>query len=78
MICTNRNRKGGLTAPKLFFSAAMIGLFVATVSYAGTGLTATPSQVNLGLIDEGAPAEAVFVIENKGASEVVIQGVKTN
>jgi len=56
---------------------AIVAFLIAGTCYAGA-LIAAPSQVDLGVIDEGKSATATFVIENTGPSEIVIQGVKTN
>ena len=74
----NRNRNFSFIRITLFCLPAMIALLIAGACYAGVHLTASPSHVDLGLIDEGTPATAAFTIENTGTSEVVIQGVKTN
>ncbi|HEY3277109.1 MAG TPA: hypothetical protein VGJ94_10850 [Syntrophorhabdaceae bacterium] len=75
----NRNWKYSFALGALFCLSAIIAFLAFTTGlYAGTGLTLTPARVDLGLIDEGVPATAVFVVENKGPSGVVVQGVKTN
>jgi hypothetical protein len=74
----SQNRNFFFIRGTLFCLPAIIILLIAGACYAGMDLTASPSQVDLGLIDEGTPATASFTIENTGTSEVVIQGVKTN
>lgn len=74
----NRNGNFSFIRSTLFCLPAMIALLIAGACYAVVHLTASPSHVDLGLIDEGTPAAATFTIENTGTSEVVIQGVKTN
>ncbi len=73
-----RKKKVSFIGPIFFCLPAIIALLICAVSYAGTGLTVSPAQTNLGTIDEGKPAAATFIVENTGTSEVVIQGVKTN
>jgi hypothetical protein len=74
----NRNRTPSSIRNTLFRFPAIVALLIATASYAGAQITANPSEVDLGFINEGTPATASFTIENTGTSEVVIQGVKTN
>jgi hypothetical protein len=74
----DRNRTLSFVRSTFFCLPAIIALLIVTACYAGAQITANPTEVDLGLIDEGAQATASFTIENTGTSEVVIQGVKTN